>query len=252
MSQLLGFRPAGTLDSRTAKRLLAGATRALRQVLTVRGLRRALKGLAALAAALTAIVYLVLTIAPKTGLYATFTVLSQSMEPAIPRGSVVIVSPVDPKTLRPGDVITYSSSEPPYPTLTHRIVSIDESEDGRVFHTKGDANILDDPWTMSYAGSAGKVRTFVPLAGYVIAATSTALARTGLGLLMAALLAFLWITVMWLRPRMVEAKRQLALAAPSMRSRVGSPVAPVRMAILGWLAVSLMTAVLATYRRRSD
>ncbi len=73
-----------------------------------------------------------------------FTVLSGSMEPQYPVGSLIYVKEVDYKMLQPGDVITYRLNK--NTVSTHRIIQVllDE-EDPEVyrFRTKGDAN--EDP-----------------------------------------------------------------------------------------------------------
>ena len=59
----------------------------------------------------------VLIVIPRTTHGAAMTVLTGSMSPTIPTGSVVIVRPVDPGTLHVGDVATYQKApgkaEPP-------------------------------------------------------------------------------------------------------------------------------------------
>ena len=75
----------------------------------------------------------------------TFTVLSGSMEPAYPVGSMIYVKSVDPFQLKEGDVITFLLDEDT--VATHRIVDIvpDDEEDSVIrFRTKGDANDAED------------------------------------------------------------------------------------------------------------
>ena len=68
----------------------------------------------------------------------TEVVISGSMEPAIQTGSVVIVRPIVPDTIRTGDIIMFSSLDMRSLT-THRVVNV-ESEPGLQFITRGDAN----------------------------------------------------------------------------------------------------------------
>jgi signal peptidase I len=72
----------------------------------------------------------------------TEVVISGSMEPAIQTGSVVIVRPVVPDTIRKGDVIMYSSPDKTSLT-THRVFSV-AYEPSLQFITKGDANNNSD------------------------------------------------------------------------------------------------------------
>jgi signal peptidase I len=77
------------------------------------------------------------------------TVLSASMEPALPPGTMLVVRPLardQMSRIRIGDVISYQPN-PLDPTLvTHRVVGITSLQDGSfVFTTRGDANAEADP-----------------------------------------------------------------------------------------------------------
>src|SRR5690349_6684253 len=77
-----------------------------------------------------------LTILPTVMRYQAYVVLSGSMEPNIHTGSVVVSTAVDPSTLKVGDVITFirpGDSE----SVTHRIIQIKGSTQGKSFVTKG-------------------------------------------------------------------------------------------------------------------
>jgi signal peptidase len=74
-----------------------------------------------------------------------FTVLTGSMEPSLPPGSLVVTRPVDPDAIDIGDVVTYQlrSNEPE--VVTHRVVGVGFGSEGeRLFVTRGDANDVDD------------------------------------------------------------------------------------------------------------
>lgn len=96
----------------------------------------------------------------------TFVVTGSSMEPAIQKGSVVVVEPVSPSLIQRGDIITFDH----YGQMTtHRVIAIDASNpDSPIFKTKGDANAVADPEPVRFAGQVGIYRTSVPLLGYVI------------------------------------------------------------------------------------
>ncbi len=209
-------------------------------------LRRALLGLSVLIGSLLALMFLALAILPRTGAYATYLVLSDSMQPAIPSGSVVIVRPADPETLKVGDVISYTSNIAPYPTLTHRIVSVTRGDDGKIaFKTKGDFNLVEDSWEVHYANQAGLVAFSVPMLGYVLATSSTTAARVLLGVLLAGLLALFWLKLVWAKPnrraavmRAVPVLRQFEARRGPYADRAFSAL---RLAILGWLAIELLS-----------
>ncbi len=69
----------------------------------------------------------VVVVLPRATHGTALTVLTGSMTPEIPVGSVVLVRPVDPGTLKVGDIATYQPKpgEPDY--ITHRIIRIDTS-----------------------------------------------------------------------------------------------------------------------------
>ena len=96
------------------------------------------------------------------------TILTSSMEPRLPPGTLVIVRPVAAEEIRLGAVIVYQlrSGEPE--TVTHRVVGITTSEDGeRTFTTRGDNNPQDDPAPVRAAQVRGEVWYSLPLIGYV-------------------------------------------------------------------------------------
>lgn len=73
--------------------------------------------------------------------YKPFIVLSGSMEPEFYSGDLVLVKEVATDTLKVGDVISYREGKA---VITHRIVEITESTEGRKFVTKGDNNNVSD------------------------------------------------------------------------------------------------------------
>ncbi len=104
-------------------------------------------GVAASAVLLAAVVLVavVVIVVPKAAGAVPLTVLSGSMEPTLPVGSIAVVKPVEPDQVRVGDVVSYQ----PFPLnpelVTHRVVAISTDSDGsRVFTLRGDANGSDD------------------------------------------------------------------------------------------------------------
>lgn len=96
------------------------------------------------------------------------TVLSGSMRPGMPPGSLVVVRPVDPATLRIGDVITFQlrSGEPA--VATHRITGIGTDTTGeRIFTTRGDANDADDVKPVRVVQVRGERWYWLPYVGRV-------------------------------------------------------------------------------------
>lgn len=97
-------------------------------------------------AALVALALLLLAVVlPRAVGASTYTVLSSSMEPKYPPGTLVIVRPVPVAELASGDVITYQLASGRSAVVTHRIVAVDVSGGERRFLTQGDANSSPDP-----------------------------------------------------------------------------------------------------------
>ena len=88
-------------------------------------------------------------------------VYTGSMEPAISVGSIVVIKPVDPETLKTEDIICFKLSEPT--SITHRITNI--TSEG--FITKGDANEDPDQRIVKKENVIGKVILTVPYIGYI-------------------------------------------------------------------------------------
>lgn len=132
-----------------------------------------------------------LILVPRLLGWAPLTVLSGSMEPTIPTGSQIVISPVaDVESLAVGDVITVMPY-PDDPTLvTHRIVERAETPAGPSFRTQGDANDVVDPWEVTETQVRGEVRYWVPAAGYVATALSGHTKAIGTAVIAAALFCY--------------------------------------------------------------
>ena len=97
-----------------------------------------------------------------------YAVLSSSMEPTYPTGSLLYVLPTDCSTLEEGDIITYSVA--PSTTVTHRIANISAGDQPGelLFTTKGDANDTVDATETSSVNVVGVPVACIPLLGYFI------------------------------------------------------------------------------------
>lgn len=160
-------------------------------------IRRLAASAAALMVLTISLLFVLLAMAPRLGAYATFAVLSPSMEPAIRVGAIVIVTPVDPGAIHPGDVLTATSPAPPFETVTHRVVAVAGTGQDTAFTTRGDANGAPDPWQLRYSGPAGKVVLSVPLLGYALVYSGEAWFRTALALSMSGLLLGVALPLLW-------------------------------------------------------
>jgi signal peptidase len=107
----------------------------------------------------------VLVVLPRATHGTALTVLTGSMTPDIPVGSVVIDRPVDPGTLKVGDIATYQKAPGVNEYITHRIVKIDTSTNPATFTFKGDANRGPDITPVPAGAIRGKVWFHVPYLG---------------------------------------------------------------------------------------
>ena len=100
---------------------------------------------------------------------APYTVLSGSMEPTYPVGSIIYVKQVDDVTsLRVGDPLTYVIEGGT--VVTHRIIEIipNYGEDGSPgFKTKGDNNQVEDGTPVHGRNVLGKPIFHIPVLGYL-------------------------------------------------------------------------------------
>lgn len=105
-----------------------------------------------------------LTLAPAVAGGHTLTVLSGSMTPRLPVGSVVVDKPVEASSLRAGDIVTYAGDDG---LVTHRIVRVKQGSAGPVFTTKGDANNTADTEPVDASQIRGELWYHIPYVGTV-------------------------------------------------------------------------------------
>lgn len=110
--------------------------------------------------------FLPLTV-PRLMGYGIYEVVSGSMEPEIPVGSVVYVKAARPEEVEAGDVIAFNKGGS---VITHRV------EENRYvegeFVTKGDANSKEDMEPVKYGSLEGKVVYHFPVLGRIMTLVS--------------------------------------------------------------------------------
>ena len=89
-------------------------------------------------------------------------ILTGSMDPACPTGSLVYVKSVNPESLQEKDIVTFQKGNL---VITHRVVKNDVQKEELI--TKGDANNANDIQPVAYKQIKGKVALTVPLLGYL-------------------------------------------------------------------------------------
>ena len=122
---------------------------------------------------LVALLVLVISAAivvPKVQGWTGMVVLSGSMEPALPVGSMAFMEPLGTghlDSIERGDILTYRQEQLPS-LISHRVVDIIETDQGPSFVTKGDANNTTDAQPVPADRVVGIVRYDVPHVGAVV------------------------------------------------------------------------------------
>lgn len=132
--------------------------------------------------------------------YQIYSVISGSMEPAIPIGSLVYIRIMEPENAQEGDVIAFYGARDSASIITHRVV------ENRVFMgeliTKGDANREEDMNPVPYENFIGRVEHSFPGAGtFAELFTSRVGKITAGGLIVAAILLHLLANVLEWEPK---------------------------------------------------
>lgn len=87
----------------------------------------------------------VAVLVPRVAGATPYTILTSSMEPNYPPGTLVVVKPTPVDEIGVGTVITYQLESGREAVVTHRVTSVAYRSDGeKAFTTRGDANTVDD------------------------------------------------------------------------------------------------------------
>ncbi len=100
--------------------------------------------------------------------YYTYNIISPSMKPELPVGSLIIVKPIDPVVLETGDIAVFYSNGI---VVSHRVV--ENNTENKKLITKGDTNADVDLHDTDYANVIGKVVTHFPFIGALGASFSS-------------------------------------------------------------------------------
>jgi signal peptidase len=188
--------PANLSDTRTDPVAAAGAAPADRG----RGSNPLLAIGRILAYAVIAVIIgflLFLTVGPLVLPYKALVVYSGSMEPTIPVGSVVILTPVQAGDVKVNDVITFQRPDNRAELVTHRVIAIETGPQGKAFVTKGDANNSADAWRVLSVGSGWRYQANLPYVGYLLAWLQSPLGRILFLIVPAAALGLLTLYELW-------------------------------------------------------
>ena len=107
------------------------------------------------------VVALGIFVTPYAG-YHPYGVLSGSMEPEVPVGSLVYAnSNIEPAAIEEGEIAIYQTEEK---TIVHRVIE----NNGQTLVTKGDANEVQDPEPIPYEQVIGSMALCIPHGGNVL------------------------------------------------------------------------------------
>lgn len=113
------------------------------------------------------LIFLTITIALTSGVfkYYALAIGSDSMNPKIKKGDIVIVEKITQDnigSLKVGEVLVYKYNDI---VVVHRIIKMEKINDNYYFRTKGDNNNTEDAWTIDQVSVVGKAVTMIPYAG---------------------------------------------------------------------------------------
>jgi len=160
----------------------------------------------------------------------TFSIVTSSMEPTYPPGTLIIVRPTDASALRVGDVITYQIVSDDPATITHRITAVEMSSNGTLsFTTMGDNNAAADKDAIQPGQIKGEVWYALPWIGALSTlrqhqVTAIALPIVGTALILwAAYLLISWVLGRRRPPRALERPQAVAAEEADAVPRAGEP-----------------------------
>lgn len=103
---------------------------------------------------------------PSFYIYKAYVITTNSMEPELKKDDVVVIKKAKADNLKQGDIVTFRQNGE---TITHRIVQIDDIEDGKLYITKGDNNNVQDEQGLRFDQIEGKLVIKIPQLGKMVA-----------------------------------------------------------------------------------
>lgn len=154
------------------------------------------------------------------------TVLTSSMEPGLPPGTLLVVKPVEPQDIRIGDVITYQLESGKATVVTHRVIEVTKTAGGEYsFILQGDNNSQPDPNPIREVQIQGRLWYAVPYIGWVNTWVNGESRGLIVPIVAGGLFAYAaWMVVSGVRDKANKRRREQAGAKTSGRRRAGTPV----------------------------
>jgi signal peptidase len=153
------------------------------------------------------------------------TVLTSSMEPTLPPGTLIVTRPVEPADVRIGDVVTYQIRSGDPTVVTHRVIAVGKTSGGEYSFTfKGDNSAQPDPDPVREVQLQGRLWYSVPLIGWVSTWVNGEARSYVVPVIAGGLFAFAaWMLVSGLRDNARKRRRAAATGKVSGRRRAGMP-----------------------------
>lgn len=101
----------------------------------------------------------------------TYAVVSGSMEPTVPIGTLALVSKKSAETLSVGDVVAFPEPNGGERIILHRITEkLTTGASGSMvqYRTKGDNNPAEDQWLVTESQIRGKMISMIPFIGNIV------------------------------------------------------------------------------------
>lgn len=95
----------------------------------------------------------------------TYVIVSGSMRPELNIGDIAIVKQVEETTLNTGDIISFREGQS---VITHRIDSVQKTDNDIKYQTKGDNNNTTDQNLVKKNNIEGKMIGKIPYLGYLL------------------------------------------------------------------------------------
>jgi signal peptidase len=137
-----------------------------------------------------ALVAVISVVAPFAGLR-PFVIRGSSMEPAIPRGALVLATDGADRAIVVGDVISFREANGTI--VTHRATAVVGTGDATLLTTKGDANRQADPTALPAGRVIGRVAMALPVLGFISSMLTMPSGIVSIVLLALGLLVLSWL-----------------------------------------------------------
>lgn len=136
-------------------------------------------------------VLVIAVVVPRVAGATPYTILTSSMRPALPPGTLVVVRPVRSADVAVGDVLTYQRDSGEATVVTHRVVEVGQDAQGTPrWRTRGDANDVVDPGWVRPVQVRGRLWYDVPHLGRLNLLLTGSQRRTATVAVAAALLGY--------------------------------------------------------------